>query len=180
MNTTITLDLSDVKTLSEENKIRLERGERYLINNPHLGTDDDFYQKVYAPVAWDGYMADSTNNRMDIDPLVINTHGVNPFPDNQGTLQFPCPGDKLLKALETTRFHNGGYLHFLVPGWTHNNGFDYGVNFCNAGFKAVSDPDITVNKADIRPDEMYFVTCEGGWNYVFIRKFHVKPATVKE
>ena len=175
MNTTITLDLSDIKNLSEENEIRLERGERYLLNNPHVGMEDEFFKKHYELVVWNGFMADSNNQKADIDPLVINTHGVNPFPENQGTLTFPITGDKLLKALETTRHHDGGYLHFLVPGWVGNTGFDYGVNFVNVGFKRASDPDIAINKADINPDETYIVICEGGWNYVFIRRFHVEP-----
>ena len=139
------------------------------------GDDVKTYQEIEGK-AWHGYKANPEN---DVNPFVLNTHGIDPFPCNQGTLTFTCSGTQLKGALEhynitETVCHES--LHFLTKG----NRWDYARTMANVSWKKIHDdwglvepdPDkiwIT-DKSQIADDKTYVVECHGGWGYVFIRE----------
>lgn len=109
-----------------------------------------------------GYSAFEETDVNTIHPLMLNTHGLNPFKDNQGIIKFNIPGDKLLGAIETHPKRKGNEIfHFLVPGgpvplW------DYARTF------SLVNP--TISRADIVPEKMYETTLVGGCGYVHIEE----------
>ena len=171
MNTTIELSANEVTSFAMENKRRSLNAEEYKKNNPQYADEETWgmlEHKMFDHLVWNHYRADQDTPLHTIDPIVFKTNSIDLFPDNQGKVIFRCHGQLLINALETTKSHSGGYLHFLVPSVA--DGWDYAVNFCNVGFQlADEDPTIIVNKRDIKPDEEYRVELKGGPNYVYIR-----------
>jgi hypothetical protein len=111
-----------------------------------------------------------------VNPLVLNTHGQKPFPDNQGSLEFQCTAEQLRGALEGSE--SSAPFHFVTQG----DGWDYSRTMCNVSWKKVDDdwglvdPDpskIWIIKRDqIEDGKTYHVTCIGGWGYVFIHEIN--------
>ena len=166
MNTTITLNQKEVSSLSIANARRYENGVEFLKNNPTLDESDEFYQRAYTPFGWNEFRLDESNTW--VDPIVLDTHGVEPFPENQGKVKFKCMGKLVLNALEPSPY-TGGSFHVLVP--KASGSWDYARTMCNMSWeKHQDDPTYIDTRDDIDPDAIYEVTMIGGCGYVYIRK----------
>jgi hypothetical protein len=166
MNTTITLNQKEVSSLSICNARRYENGQQFLKMNPTLDESDEFYQRAYTPFGWNEFRLDESNTW--VDPIVLDTHGVEPFPENQGTVKFKCMGKLVLNALEPSPY-TGGSFHVLVPGASGN--WDYARTMTNMSWdKHEEDPAYINTRDDIDPDAIYEVEMHGGCGYVYIHQ----------
>lgn len=148
-----------------------------MTTNIYLNRDEVKSWSTTSTGEWHGYKA--SQESVGIDPLILNTHDMDPFYGNQGVLSFECTADQLRGALEhyqTTDSVSHECLHFMVKG----RNWDYARTMSNVSWKKFhddwglvdSDPDkiwIT-DKSQIQDEKKYFVTCHGGWGYVFIHE----------
>lgn len=166
MNTQINLNNQEVSALSIVNARRYENGQEFLKHNPSLDETDEFYQRAYTPFGWNEFRLDETNTW--VDPIVLDTHGIEPFPENQGTVRFKCMGKLILNALEPSPY-TGGSFHVLVP--RASGSWDYARTMTNMSWeKHEEDPNYIDTRDDIDPDAIYDVKMLGGCGYVYIRR----------
>lgn len=168
MTTKITLTSKEVISLSAWNRRADERWQKSIEDNPGRDPETLLRLESERPHPWNGWTATSEG---DVDPIILNTHGVDPFPDNQGTVEFDLTADQLRGALE-----ENGSFHILRQG----DGWDYARTMTNVSWKkekddwGLVDPDpskVWITKRDqIEDDKMYHITCIGGWGYVFINE----------
>lgn len=167
MTTTMNLSAKEVYTLKEVNSKRLENGCEFLKMNPTLDKSDSTYRALYAPLDWNGFVLDEANASW-VNPIVLDTHKVNPFPENQGTVVFKATGSQILGALEPSPY-TGGSFHLLVPGYAGS--WDYARTMTNMSWdRHEEDPSYINERSEIDPNGVYEVTCIGGCGYVYIRK----------
>ena len=167
MNTNMYLSAKEVATLKTVNSKRLENGREFLKTNPGLDTSDSTYRALYAPLDWNGFVLYEANASW-VDPIVLDTHRINPFPENQGTVVFKATGAMILGALEPSPY-TGGSFHVLVPGYAGS--WDYARTMCNMSWdRHEEDPAYINDRAEIDPNGTYEVTMIGGCGYVYIRK----------
>jgi hypothetical protein len=167
MTTNIHLSAKEVSTLKEVNSKRLENGREFLKMNPNLDKSDSTYLALYAPLNWNGFVLDEANASW-VNPIVLDTHRINPFPENQGQVVFEATGAMVLGALEPSPY-TGGAFHVLVPGYAGN--WDYARTMTNMSWdRHDEDPAYINDRVEIDPTGTYEVTMVGGCGYVFIRK----------
>jgi hypothetical protein len=168
MNTIMNLGMEEITTMKIENERRRENGIEFLKINPHLDENDEHYQMFYAPVMWNGYLLDEHNNTW-VDPILIDTHRCDPFPDNQGVVRFRTMGRIIMNALEPSPY-TGGSFHVLTPSYS-TTGWDYARTMTNMSWdKHEEDPAYINTRDDIDPDAIYEVEMHGGCGYVYIRR----------
>jgi len=168
MTTTMKFNAPEVTTLRTENNRRLRDGMEFMTTNK-VDESDSIYQSLYHQVDWNGYLLNEENADW-VDPIILKSQGVNPFPDNQGKVIFTIPGSMVLNALEPSPY-TGGSFHVLVPSYA--GGWDYARTMCNMSWwqrKETGDESYIDKREDIVPEAMYEVTCFGGCGYVYIRK----------
>ena len=167
MNTVMKFNEREVTTLKAVNSKRLENGREFLKMNPTLDKSDSTYRAFYAPLDWNGFVLDEANASW-IDPIVLDTHKVNPFPENQGQVVFKATGAQILGALEPSPC-TGGAFHLIVPSYAGS--WDYARTMTNMSWdRHDEDPAYINDRSDIDPTGTYEVTMVGGCGYVFIRK----------
>ena len=178
MITSMILNSSEVMTKSVYDAAAAKDYARAIELNP--GWDPEKLKRHdNQPHPWNGYVG-SRSNEGSVDPIILNTHGLDPFPDNQGRVEFTCKGSKLMNALEhyevCSRVSHE-ILHVLKKG----DGWDYARTFSNQSWKKIdpewkdmfTDSDDFVwitDKSQISEDKTYHITMIGGWGYVFIHE----------
>ena len=170
MITKITLNEKEVISMSAWNKRAEERWSKTIAANPDRDPETLLRLESERPHPWNRWPG--TDER--VDPVILDTHGIKPFPDNQGTLEFECTAEQLRGALEGS--DSSAPFHFVTQG----DGWDYSRTFCNVSWKKVDDdwglvdPDpskVWITKRDqIEDGKTYHITCIGGWGYVFINE----------
>lgn len=172
MTTNIILNSEEITTLSVWNKRAEERWTRSIADNPDHDPETLLRLDSERPHPWNGYTA-TPDGESHVDPIILNTHGVEPFPDNQGKVEFDLTADQLRGALEAN-----GSFHILKQG----DAWDYARTMFNVSWKKINDdwgmidPDPSkkwiTDKSQITDSKMYHVTCHGGWGYVFIHEIN--------
>lgn len=178
MKTTIVLNGKEVITKSAYDAAAAVNYARAIELNPDWDPEQ-LKTSNNLPHPWNGYVA-STSNQGSVDPIILDTHGVELFPDNQGTVEFVCVGKVLRGALEHYSICDGvtcEVLHVLKKG----DGWDYARTMSNQSWKKTdpewkdmfddSDDYVWVtDKCQIKEDKLYHIEMIGGWGYVFIHE----------
>lgn len=170
MKTTIIMSTDEIITLSAWNNRAEERWARSIADNPDRDPETLLRMASEKPHPWNGWTA-TKEGQITVDPIILDTHGVEPFPDNQGTVEFDLTADQLRGALEAN-----GSFHLLKQG----DGWDYARTLFNVSWKKYhddwglveSDPSKVwiKDRSQIEDNKTYHVICIGGWGYVFIHE----------
>ena len=170
MRTTIMMNAAEITTLSAWNTMAEKLWNNSIAANPDRDPHAMLRLECERPHPWNGCRI-TDNDQQDIDPLILNTHGIEPFPDNQGVVQFITSGEILRNALETWKIGESEYqaLHFLKQG----SSWDYARTMTNVSWKRVAQGSLgkwVLTKGQIEDAKKYMVVAIGGCGYVFIKE----------
>lgn len=170
MRTTIMMNAAEITTLNTWNKKAEELWANSIAANPERDPHTLLRLEVEQPHPWNGCRITDDDDQK-IDPLILNTHGVDLFSHNQGTVEFIVNGEILRNALEAWKIGKSEYqaLHFMKKG----DGWDYARTFSNVSWKRIErnvPGNWITKKSQIDPDKKYMVAAIGGCGYVFIKE----------
>lgn len=164
------MNAAEITTLNTWNKKAEELWANSIAANPDRDPHTLLRLESEQPHPWNGCRI--TDDQQEIDPIILNSHGTDLFPDNQGTVQFMVRGHILKNALETWKIGESEYqaLHFLKQG----SSWDYARTMSNVSWKRVQQGILgnwILTKSQIDPRKRYMVAVIGGCGYVFIKEY---------